>query len=131
MANAVLTAYRPALFTQLVHLGLCVVWNGVGLWQKSQGIQGIGPTASFSAIAVVLLCGIGLTILLRRAAEKPYLLLSVLGFALAGVAIYGGFTKDRSNWPSEFWRWAGIMVNAFGVIGFLQALATFIRKSRT
>lgn len=121
-------AYRPALAAQLLHVALCVVWNGLGLWQKSQGIQTIGPTASFGAIVFVLLLGAGLILLLRRGAETPYLLLSLLGLLLSALAIYGGFTKDLSNWPSEFWRWAGIIVNAVGVLGFILALTTFIRR---
>lgn len=123
-----MNSYRPALAAQLLHVALCVVWNGLGLWQKSQGIQTIGPTASSGAILFVLLLGAGLVLLLRKGAETPYLLLSLLGLLLSALAIYGGFTKELSNWPSEFWRWAGIIVNAVGVIGFLLALITYIHR---
>lgn len=123
-----MNAYRPALAAQLLHVVLCVFWNGLGLWQKSQGVPTIGPTASFGAIVFVLLLGAGFILLLRKGAELPYLLLSVLGLLLSALAIYGGFTKDLSSWPSEFWRWAGIIVNSVGVIGFLLALITFIRR---
>lgn len=123
-----MNSYRPALAAQLLHVALCVVWNGLGLWQKSQGIQTIGPTASFGAIGFVVLLGVGFVLLLRKGAETPYILLSLLGLLLSALAIYGGFAKELSNWPSEFWRWAGILVNAVGVIGFLLALITFIRR---
>lgn len=53
----------------------------------------------------------------------PYLLASGL-LALAAVsAIFGGFTKDSSLWPSELWRYAGVAVNSIGVAGFGLALA--------
>lgn len=122
------SAYRMALASQLLHVALCVAWNALGLWQKSQGVQTIGPTASFGAIVFVLLLGTGLVFLLRKGAETPYLLLSMLGLLMSALAIHGGFTKDLSSWPSEFWRWAGIIVNSVGVIGFLLALAIFIRR---
>jgi hypothetical protein len=123
--------YRPALAVQLLHVALCVVWNGIGLAQRAGGVQTIGPTASFGAIAIVLLFGAGLVVFLGRGKEIPYLLLSPLGLLLAGAAIAGAFTKDPASWPSEFWRWAGVAVNAFGVIGFLLALGTFIRRQST
>lgn len=122
------SSYRPALAFQLTHVALCVVWNGVGLLQKSRGEPTIGPTASFAAILVVILLGLGLVMLLRKARETPYLCLSALALLLAVPAIYGGLTKDASNWPSEFWRWAGIAVNSVGVIGFLLALAIYARR---
>lgn len=123
-----MNAYRPALAAQLLHVALCVVWNGLGLWQKSQGMQTIGPTASFGAIVFVLLLGAGFVLLLRNGAETPYLLLSLLGLLMSAIAIFGGLTKDLSCWPSEFWRWAGIIVNSVGVLGFLLALTTFLRR---
>jgi len=128
--NAVINAYRPALVAQLLHVVVCIVWNGIGLAQRASGVQTIGPTASPGAIALVILLGLGLVWLLRSGLETAYLLLSVLGLLIASAAIYGGLTKDPSNWPSEFWRWAGIVVNAVGVLGFLLALLTFIRRKQ-
>jgi len=119
------SAYRLALAAQLLHVALCVVWNAVGLWQQAHGTQTIGPTASFGAIVLVLLLGTALVAFLRKGAETAYILLSLLGLLMSALAIYGGFTKDSSNWPSEFWRWAGIAVNAVGVLGFVLALGTF------
>jgi len=122
------TAYRPALVFQLAHVLLCIAWNGMGLWQKSRGLQTIGPTASLTAILIVILLGLGLVFLLRKGRETPYLCLSTLGLLLAVPAIYGGLTKDASNWPSEFWRLAGIAVNLIGVAGFLIALVIYARR---
>lgn len=122
------SAYRLALAAQLLHVALCVVWNGVGLWQQAHGTQTIGPTASFGAIVLVLLLGTGLVAFLRKGAETAYIFLSLGGLLMSALAIYGGFTKDSSNWPSEFWRWAGIAVNAVGVLGFVLALGTFLSR---
>lgn len=120
--SSTLAAYRPALSFQLFHLALCVGWNGVGLWQKAHGAQSIGPTASFAGVAGAIAIGICMVLLLGKSLDVPYLVISVVAVLMAAVAIHGGLTKDESNWPSEFWRWAGIVVNAFGVIGFLLAL---------
>lgn len=127
-----MNAFRPALVAHLIHVLLCIVWNGAGLWQQAHGLKTIGPTASWGAIAFVILLGAGLVLLARKGPPPGFLLLSALGMLLAAVAIYGGLTKDASNWPSEFWRWAGIVVNSAGVVGFLLALAAFLRpKSST
>lgn len=122
------SAYRLALAAQLLHVALCVVWNGVGLWQQAHGTPTIGPTASFGAIVLVLLLGTGLVAFLCKGAETAYIFLSLGGLLMSALAIYGGFTKDSSNWPSEFWRWAGIAVNAVGVLGFVLALGTFLSR---
>jgi hypothetical protein len=96
--NSAVSDYRPALAAQLLHVALCVVWNAIGLWQKSQGTQTIGPTASLGAIVVVLLLGAGLVALLCKGAETAYILLSLVGLLMSALAIYGGFTKDLSSW---------------------------------
>jgi ABC-type multidrug transport system permease subunit len=91
----------------------------------STGHSDYRPTTSFGAIVLVLLLGTGLVAFLCKGAETAYILLSLVGLLMSALAIYGGFTKDSSNWPSEFWRWAGITVNAVGVLGFVLALGTF------
>ena len=122
---AKLSAYHLALAAQLLHVALCIVWNAVGLWQQAHGTQTIGPTASFGTIVLVVLLGAGLVAFLRKGAENAYFLLSLVGLLMSALAIFGGFTKDSSNWPSEFWRWAGITVNAVGVLGFVLVFGAF------
>jgi hypothetical protein len=126
-----MNTFRPALIAHLIHVLLCIIWNGVGLWQQAHGLKTIGPTASWGAIGFVILLGAGLVGLSRKGPPLGFLALSAIGMLLAVVAIHGGLTKDASNWPSEFWRWAGIVVNSFGVIGFLLALATYLRRKST
>lgn len=122
-----MNGYRTALIVHLVHVLLCILWNGVGLWQQAHGLKTIGPTASWGAIGFVILLGAGLVGFSRKGPPPGFLALSAIGMLLAVVAIHGGLTKDASNWPSGFWRWAGIVVNSFGVMGFLLALATYLR----
>lgn len=125
-----ISKYGLALAMQLLHLVLCAVWNGVGLWQKAQGLQSIGPTASsLGVILSIVIAGV-LVFLLAKSHESIYLALSFVPLVIAVLTIYGGFTQDLSNWPSEFWRWAGILVNTIGLIGFGIAIATYLRRNR-
>ncbi len=101
------------------HAVLSIVWNVVGLWLLSLGKQALGPTAAYAAIVLFILLSSGYIFFAEKEYEKMYLLLACIGAALACYAITGGLTKDHSLWPSEFWRYAGMAVNALGVIGFL------------
>ena len=113
----------PAPKVQLLHVALCIIWNITGLWQLASDLQPIGPTASMAAIGFIIVFSATLILGERNNKPVPYLLASGL-LALAAVsAIFDGFTKDSSLWPSEFWRYAGISVNSIGVAGFGLALA--------
>ena len=108
---------------QLLHAALCIIWNITGLWQLSNDLQPIGPTASMAAIGLIIVFSATLILGERNNKPVPYLLASGL-LALAAVsAIFGGFTKDSSLWPSELWRYAGVAINSIGVVGFGLALA--------
>ncbi len=122
--------FQPALALQLLHAALCVVWNGVGLAQRAHGVQSIGPTASWTAIVVMIVFGAGLVYFLTAGWKIAYFVLSPIGLLAAMAAIVGALTNDPLNWPSEFWRWAGIAVNAIGLIGFFLAWLTFTRSNR-
>ena len=122
-----LSKYRLSLLLQVIHAILCVAWNGIGLWQKAYGQATIGPTASWAALAMSVVLAAALYFLLRAGKERPYLALSLVAALLALVAVIGGFTKDHALWPSEFWRWAGIVVNSIGVAAFPAAIVTFFR----
>lgn len=119
--------YSRPLLLQTIHAVLCVGWNGIGLWQKAHGQATIGPTASWIALLMSVVLVSALFALLRSRKELAYLALSLVAALLALVAVLGGFTKDPSLWPSEFWRWAGIVVNTIGVAAFPVALAAFRR----
>ena len=61
-----------------------------------------------------------------------YAILSAIAGLLALVTVVNAFTADPSLWPSEFWRYAGIAVNAVGVLGAALGIAgTVGRRMRT
>lgn len=122
-----LQQYQPALQVQLFHLLMCVTWNAIGVYQLSQGLQPIGPVASVAAIVVMSLLAALLIGLLINGKEKFYILVGVLPALAALMTIVGAFTNDPSNWPSEFWRWAGVAVNIIGIAGFALVMKNFVK----
>ena len=120
--------YDISLLFLLSHALLSIVWNIIGLWLLSQGKQALGPTATYAAIVLLLLLSAGYIFFSKKDYSKIYLVLASMGAALAGYAIAGGLTKDPALWPSEFWRYAGIAVNALGVIGFILGVKTFVGR---
>jgi len=114
--------FAHALRVQLFHSVLCIIWNVVGVWQLSKGLPAIGPTASVAGISIILVLSGLLMLGVRSRYVTLYLCVSALLFLAAVSALYGGFTKDPSFWPSEVWRYAGIIVNMIGLIGFGLAL---------
>ena len=117
--------YRISLFLMLSHAFLTIVWNVIGLGLLSQGKPALGPTATSAAIVLFILLSIGYIFFSRKNYSIVYLVLAGIGAALAGYAITGGLTKEHSLWPSEFWRYAGIAVNALAVMGFIWGVKTF------
>jgi uncharacterized membrane protein len=57
-----------------------------------------------------------------------YGLLSAIGGLLALYTVVNAFVADPSLWPSEFWRFAGVAVNAIGVIGGAFGIAAAIGR---
>jgi len=117
------------LSVQLIHIALCIVWNLVGVYQLSQGIQSIGPTASLIGVVILFVFAGALVLAAAKSWRWLYLSVSLLLVWGAVSAIYGGFTKDIALWPTEFWRYAGMLVNAVGVVGFCMVIANL--KSQT
>ena len=120
-ADVIPNDFRQPLIVHSFYIILCVAWNAIGLLLLSNGQQPIGPTASAPVIATLL----GFLGLLIISANKrwrlPYLLISSLLLFAAVSAIVGGFTKSADFWPSEFWRYAGIVLNLIGVVSFFIA----------
>jgi hypothetical protein len=52
---------------------------------------------------------------------STYRWLTLAPLVIAGMTTWNAFKLDPSLWPSEFWRWAGIAVNALGVAGSITA----------
>lgn len=96
--------------------GLCALWNAYGAMQISMGGRALGPTATYAGAGLVILIAIALLVTSTR---WPLICrtLAIVAGALAAWTIWNSFILDRNLWPSEFWRWAGIVLNGFGILG--------------
>ena len=127
MTNLKIT-YKPALVLIVLHALLVIVWNLVGVRLLSQGKSALGPTATLTG-ALVFGVLVAIYFLFYKKGYKKFFLISVfIGASFGAMAIYGALTKDPGLWPSEFWRYAGIAVNAIGVLGLLFALKAFLKN---
>jgi fluoride ion exporter CrcB/FEX len=100
----------------------CIAWNAYALYLIKQGLPPIGPTAS--AIGAALCAAFALLFwwLSSKHLRWPYIILSAIAGFMAAFTIYGAFTKDPSLWPSESWRWAGIILNGVGVVACIAGI---------
>jgi hypothetical protein len=105
---------------------LAALWNFGGAWQAARGLPSPGPTASALAGVVLLVIASGFFVAVARWPAVFVLLAAVAGLA-ALVGVVGAFVQDPDLWPSEFWRWAGIVLNGVGFVAAVAALVTFIR----
>jgi len=120
--------YKTALGFMISHALLVIVWNIVGVWLLSQGKSALGPTATLMGALVFAVLIAIYYFFYNKGYEKLFLAVVTIGALFGSMAIYGAFTKDPALWPSEFWRYAGIAVNALGILGFIFALKGY-RKS--
>ena len=113
----------PALFAWAI---LSALWNLGGAWQLARGLRAPGPTASTLAGVVLFAIAAGLGVAVRRWPTVFMLLAAVAGLA-ALVALVGAFLQDPALWPSELWRWAGVVLNSAGFLAAAAAVVAFIR----
>lgn len=107
---------------QLSWISMSILWNITGIILVSKGKRALGPTASWTAIAVLLILAIALVVSYQKKWSVFYLLLTFLGGAMAFIAVRNAFIQDILLWPSEFWRYTGIVVNSFGIFAALFAV---------
>jgi hypothetical protein len=100
---------------------LCTAWNFYGAVQLSSGGQALGPTASLLGAGFTMALGIVLVVVFRNW-PVAYRWLVLVPAALAAFTIWNAFRLDPALWPSEFWRWAGIVLNGLGVAGSALAV---------
>ena len=113
----------PALVAWAI---LAALWNFGGAWQIARGLRSPGPTASALAGVVLLAIAAGLGVAVRRWPTVFVLLAAVAGLG-ALVGVVGAFTQDPALWPSELWRWAGVVLTGAGFVAAAAAVVAFIR----
>lgn len=106
----------------------CIAWNMYGLYLISNGQPPIGPTASALGAVLCAVFAFLFWYFLKNNLKWPYIILSAVAALMAGFVIYGSFTKDLSLWPSEGWRWAGIVLNGIGALSCLAGITNVITK---
>ena len=120
--------YKVPLGFMVLHAFLAALWNIAGVWLISQDQSPLGPTASMTGVAVLAVLILAYIFTLKKGYEKSFLVLASVGALVGLLTIYGALTKDPSLWPSEFWRYAGIAVNALAAIGFALTLKVFLQR---
>jgi hypothetical protein len=120
---------RPLKYIAIVQFAwalLASAWNVAGVVLLANGARSPGPTASLLAAFILVLIGIGLVAALSRSA-LAYGALSGVSTLMAAAAVYNALTADPSLWPSEFWRYAGMLLNGAGAAAGGFALFMLVR----
>jgi len=118
-----------ALPVQVAWAILAAAWNLAGVALIARGLRAPGPTASASA-AIVLVGIAALFFVTIRRWPLAYLPLSVAAGVMALAAVVNAFVQDPALWPSEFWRYAGALLNGIGVLAAVGAVAGHSRLRR-
>lgn len=116
--------FTRTLSLQLLWAAGSIAWNLYGLLQTGRNQRPPGPTASWVAVAILLVIGAGLMV--TRYRRWIYVAISVVGGFLALSAVVTAFTSDPLLWPSDFSRYVGVTINGIGVLG--AALAVISRS---
>ncbi len=119
--------YALAMKTQAFYALLCIVWNGVVIWQLQSGTQPIGPTGSTLVIAGAVIFVVLLAYSLHLEREVLYILLAAVVSMLAMSAVWSSVTSSSDAWPSQFWWAMGLSINGLGVFSFVVVTIIFIR----
>ncbi|MFO1122501.1 MAG: hypothetical protein U1F47_09300 [Hyphomicrobiales bacterium] len=106
--------------------GLCAAWNVCGALQLAYGLRPLGPGTNLAAAAFLLLMAAAFLVSARR---RPafFLVLAAVGAVLAGLTIWNAFTLRALYWPSGFWRFVAVALNALGIGGAILAFGDAVR----
>ena len=120
---------RP-LKIQVAHLLLAILWNLTGVVLISLDKAPLGPTASLSGAATMLVL-IGLLILGTRQYRWLYVASSLFILFTLSSVIWAAFNSNPQLWPSDFSRYSGVAINSLGVLGALWGLSIMFRSLTT
>lgn len=112
--------FRNAIRAQITYGVLVTLWQLAGLALIARGHAPLGPTASGS---VAIFAVASTTTLIALARWRPGLFVaasSMIGLP-AALTILNAFSADPASWPSPWTRWAGVAVNAIGILAPLLA----------
>lgn len=123
------TAARGSLLALVAWAIASAIWNFAGVWLVGHGQRALGPTASVEG-GLVLLAIVAVLVVVVKRWPFAYVLLAAACGVLALSAVYGAFARDPALWPSEFWRYAGAAINAFGVAAAIAAVVAYFRGKR-
>jgi hypothetical protein len=108
---------------------LAAAWNFYGASQLAKGLQPLGPTATVMGGVLALVLGAALVATSRRW-SVVYMLLAAIAGLLAMITVVGAFTHDAALWPSDFWRYAGAILNIAGAVAAVMAIVGGLRNAR-
>lgn len=112
---------ESALFVQLGYAGLVIAWQLTGVVLIELGSRSPGPSASLQMVVVAIAIAGGLILGLRKFLPL-FVVLSLASGLAAGGTIMNAFTADPLLWPNDLSRYAGVAINAVGVVGGVLAL---------
>jgi hypothetical protein len=118
------------LSTQVAWAVLAALWNVAGVYLISQGQRPLGPTATITGAVALVAIAAALVLTVNRA-SLLYAVLSGVAAFIALAAVVNAFVQDPALWPSEFWRYAGAVLNGVGFLAGAAAVLAYLRwKSR-
>ena len=106
---------------------LCAAWNLCGAIQIAQGLPPLGPGTSLLATAFSLALAASLILGAWRG-SMLVLVLALLSAVLAGLTVWNAFSLRPALWPSEFWRFVAVALNALGIGGAILVFADAARR---
>ena len=115
-----------ALPAQVAWALLSALWNVAGVYLIAQGLRAPGPTASLTTALLLIAIAVALYAAVDRA-SLLYAALSGIATFMALAAVVNAFVQDPALWPSEFWRYAGAVLNGAGFVAGAAAVLAYFR----
>ena len=126
MAETLRQAVGRALPAQVAWALLSALWNVAGVYLIAQGQRAPGPTASIIGASLLIAIAMGLFFSIDRA-SLLYAALSGVAAFMALAAVVNAFVQDPVLWPTEFWRYAGAVLNGGGFLAGAAAVLAYVR----
>jgi hypothetical protein len=105
---------------------LSAIWNIAGVMLLARGLRAPGPTATVAGGVILLAIAAAFVVLVTRW-PLGYVLLSAATGLIGLGAVVNAFVQDPALWPSEFWRYAGAILNGAGFVAAVAALLAYFR----